>query len=463
MNQEGGRIPPQAVEVEENILGSLLTDREAADIVFALLKKDDFYKPANAHVYEAGEKLYNTAKPIDLITIEAELKKINKLDTVGGPDYLADLTRSVGSTANIEHYCQIVKEMAMRRHLIHGCNEIIQQAFDTTLDTGEVVDRAQAEMFAVTEHQRGRMQTLAEIMVSISKKVEEIQQAGRPIGYRTGLDIDKYLQGFQKQKVYYVGARPSMGKTALVLTIMNRFAQDGITSGILSLETSNEAIGIRMITQKSGVPATKITSGQMTASEYQKVMDAYGELSEWGIFVDDEPALSVQKVRSKCRQMVRKGVQIIFIDFLQLIQEDGRSKHEEIGKITKALKQIAKELDIPIVILSQLNRKLEDRQDKRPQLADLRESGSIEEDADAILFLYRPEYYGITTTTDGDSTAGLCEVIIAKHKDGPVGMQRQMFHKESMRFENFSYIHPDPPDVPPQPHWMDDIDDEPGF
>lgn len=436
--KSNGTIPPQAAEVEENILGSVLLEREAADIVFSTLKADDFYKPANRQVFEVSEKLYNMAKPIDIITLESELKKINQLDMVGGIDYLSNLTRSVGSAANVEHYCQIVKEMSMRRQVIRSCYMILRESYDTSLDTGDVIDKAQSEMFAITEHQQGNTLSLAQIIQQVSKKIDEIQTSGKPIGLRSGLDIDKYLRGFQKGKFYVIGARPSMGKTALVMTIMRMLAKEGHGSGLLSLETSHESLAVRLIAQVTRISAERITSGKMTETEMKSIYNAYVELSEYGIYIDDEAALTVQKVRSKCRLLVRKGVKVIFIDFLQLMQAQGRSRHEEIGNFTKALKQISKELNIPIVALSQLSRKVEVRKDKRPQMSDLRESGSIEEDADAILFLYRPEYYGVPKTAEGESTAGLCEVIIAKNKDDQTGLQRQIFLAESMRFENFN-------------------------
>ena len=439
MNQEGGRVPPQAVDVERQVLGGLLYDEQVADIIFSELQADVFYNPANRMVFEAARKLYNRSQPIDILTVETLLKDMNTLDQVGGVGYLADLGSQQGATSNTPYYCSILAEKAMRRKMILACNEIIQQSYDTATDTADVIDIAQERMFAVTQAETGTMRTLAETMQRVSVEIEQIQSNGKPIGLRTGLDIDTYIQGFQKAKLYVLGARPSMGKTALVMTLMRRMARDHISCGILSLETSDISLGVRLITQTTRIPADRITSGNMSGEQMKRVIDAYSELSELGIIIDDEPALTAQKVRAKCRLLVRKGVKIVFIDFLQLMQASGRSKHEEIGSLTKALKQISKELDIPIVVLSQLSRKVEDRTDKRPQMADLRESGSIEEDADVILFLYRPEYYGITTTPEGESTHGMCDVIIAKNKDGKTGLQRQKFIEEHMRFENYEY------------------------
>lgn len=459
-----GRIPPQAVEIEETILGSILTDPVVISEALVHLVPDDFYKPGNRLIFEGVISLFNENKPVDMITVGEYLANQNNLDQAGGKGYIEDLTYSVSSSANIEYYCQIIREKAIRRRLITSCNEIIKDSFNAATDTLEVLDTAQSKVFSVTRDTGGRMLELHEVMMSLSKDVDQIQKQGKPIGLRTGLDIDNTLQGFQNSKMYVIGARPSMGKTAFSLTIMRRLSMDGHKTGILSLETSHKSIGTRLVSQVSGLAADRIVSGQMTGEEMKRFSNSCSTLSEYGMIIDDEPALTGQKLRAKCRLMVKKGVKIIFVDFLQLLQEEAQSKHLEIGKLTKILKQTSKELDIPMVVLSQLNRKLEDRNNKRPQMSDLRESGSIEEDADSILFLYRPEYYGVKTTEDGRSTAGLCEVIIAKNKDGKTGFHEQHFIADQMRFENLAYQHPtgDPikePSIPPQPHYLDDNED----
>lgn len=453
------RIPPQAIEIEEAVLGAMMIEREAADIVMSMLSEKDFYKPAHQTIYRALSKLNSENSPMDLITLEALLRDQGDLDKTGGTSYLADLTRSVSSSANADYHCQLIKEKSMRRGIIQECNKIIQSAYDTTIDTYDVIDKAQEAMFSVDDTSKGGLKGIADIVTRVAKKVEKIQESGRPIGLRTGLDIDKTLQGFQDGKLYIIGARPSMGKTALVMTIMRRLALDNQKTGILSLETSDESLGIRLISQVSEIPAEKITSGSMSFEQMKKFSNACQDLANLGIYIDDEAALTIQKVRSKCRLLVKQGVKIIFIDFLQLLSEEGRSKHEEIGKITKGLKQISKELNIPVVALSQLSRKVEERSIKRPQMSDLRESGSIEEDADVIIFLYRPEYYGVTETSDHRSTEGLAEVIIAKNKDGKTGMKELRFIKEYMRFENIEFYHPEPIQPPHVPM----IDDEQPF
>lgn len=438
---EQGRIPPQAIEVEEAILGTVLNAgrSEAVDIVMERMREDYFYSPANREIFGIMKTMYETGKPIDLLSLENTLKFFGRLDFVGGGGHLVDITRQMRSEEQVDYDIQIVREMAMRRQLILSCNKIIHSSYDTTIDTMEVIQDADRAFNELTAHEEGSMKHISETMISVARKIDMIQEKGMPLGYRTGLDIDLILQGFQKSKLYFIGARPSMGKTALVMTMMRRFAMDGNDSGILSLETSDESLGVRLISQVSGIPAESLVSGQLSKDDHGKMINACSELSDLGIYIDDEPALNIQKIRSKCRLMKKKGVKIIFIDFLQLIVEQGRSKHEEVGSITKALKAIAKQLDIPIVALSQLSRLVERRNDKRPQLSDLRESGSIEEDADGILFLYRPEYYGITTTEDGSSTNGMAEIIVAKNKDGKTGVKRQRFIADLMKFENMAY------------------------
>lgn len=438
------RVPPQAVEVEESVLGSAMIEAESADQMFMRLQESDFYKPAHQLIFSAMRSLYDHGQPMDMLSIETELKKSNGMEQVGGSGYLADLTRAVSSAANVDHHCQIIKEKAVKRNLIKECSDIITMCYKPDSDAYEVVDEAQSSVFSVVDAGGGHMRKLSESLNNLASKVHQIQEDGVPLGLRTGLDMDKYIAGFQGSKLYVIGARPSMGKTALVMTIMRRFARDEITSGILSLETSDESIATRLVAQTANLQAERITSGNMTPKEEQKFIDACKELYNLKIYIDDEPALTAQKARSKCRLLVKKGVKIIFIDFLQLMHANGRSKHEEIGTITKILKQTSKELDIPIVVLSQLSRKVEDRNDKHPQMADLRESGSIEEDADCIMFLYRPEYYGFRTTPDGRATAGLAHLILAKNKDGKTGLVDLRFIGEYMRFENIEHVNSDP-------------------
>lgn len=433
-------IPPQAVDIEEMILSTVMIDQEAMDVLMETLATGDFYKPVHQKAFGAMQNIYSRGDRVDMFTLQEELEKAGEDNAEVVASTIATTDR-IGVSIMMDRYCEIIKEKSMRRQMIKGCHEIISRCYDTTQDTLEVIDKAQETVFAVTES-RGKyhMQSIGETMTQVMAEVNARQEQGEPIGLKTGLsDIDSTLQGFQKSKLYVIGARPSMGKTSLVMTIMRNFARNGHGSGLLSLETSHEAIGVRLIAQVSGLPAERIISGKMTDEELELFFNASSELASLNIHTDDEPAITGQKVRAKCRLMMKKGVDVIFVDFLQLMVAEGRSKHEEVGSLTKTLKAVSKELNIPIVVLSQLSRKVENRQDKRPQMADLRESGSIEEDADVIIFLYRPEYYGITTTTEGRSSDGLCEVFIAKNKDGKTGVQSLRFLEESMRFENYTH------------------------
>lgn len=458
-------IPPQAVEIEETVLGGMMLDSEAADLAFMNLSEADFYNPSNRKIFQGLWKLYEQQKPGDLLTLEVLLREQGDLDAVGGIEYLSDLSRRVSSTNNISYHCEILREKTIRRTLIKKCHAVIGECYDNTTDTFDVVDRAQSAVFGVVDTGKGSMQNISESIESTFQYILHLQESGIPAGLRTGMDIDKTLQGFQGGRLYVIGARPSMGKTALVLTIMRRLAHEGKKTGVISLETTKQALNIRLISQTSSIPADRVTSSEMTIEEVEKCFEAKQKLMGCGIVMDDQPAITAQQARSKCRLMAKRGVEIIFVDFLQLLSESGRSRHEEIGAVTKVLKAVSKELDIPIVALSQLSRKVEDRSDKRPQMADLRESGSIEEDADAIMFLYRPEYYGITTTPEGKSTEGLCEVIIAKNKDGKTGMQALRFLEKYMRFENYAHNqqHQKPPAKPFHEPQRIDLDDEPLF
>lgn len=432
------RIPPQAVEIEESVLGAMLTDSSVVDTVFENLVTGDFYRPIHQNIYDAMIALQLNGEPIDIITVEQTMRdKGIEFESVT----LSDLTRSSGSSANTGYQCRIIKEKAIKRNLIQKLNDSVEECYDNQEDTFDVIDRVQERVFSVTEFQEGSLHDINDTLQSLSKHITDLQERGQPLGLRTGLDIDSVLQGFQKGKLYVVGARPSMGKTALVMTIMRKLAKDDFKTGILSLETTHLTLGYRLLSQVSGISVEDLTSGKMNGGQIERVDNAFTELAGHGIYIDDSASVTGQQLRSKCRLMARKGVSIIFIDFLTLIKTEGRSKHEEVGEVMKVAKRVSKELNIPIVMLAQLSRKVEERSEKIPLLSDLRESGSIEEDADCIMFLYRPEYYGISVDKDGNSTAGLAQVIIAKNKDGRTGTKDLLFEKETMQFKNLDFQH----------------------
>lgn len=441
MSTYNGRVPPQAVEVEENVLGGMMLDRTACDEAIVILKPDDFYKPANRHVYEAIVELYNRNDSVDLITIENYLKDKSLLDHVGA-GYLADLTRSVSSASNIEYHAQIIKEKSIKRRLILYCNEIQKDAYDQTTDAMDVLDKAEERIFSLYQNDTGTTYSIGESLHSVIDTINRIQEDGERQGIQTGLDIDDVTMGFEKGKYYVIAARPSMGKTALALTIMRKIAGQGKKSSILSLETSHTSLAFRLLTSVSKISVERLKSPGLTKHEIQTILDSAGKLSQYGIYLDDTISLSDQQLRAKSRNLIRKyGIDILFVDFLQLMSADGDRKDLEIGNISRSFKITAKELNIPVVALSQLNRAVESRNDKRPVLSDLRESGSIEQDADVVMFLYRPEYYDIKEYPNGDSTENMCDIIVAKNKDGRIGTKRQVFLKDQMRFENPEYRH----------------------
>lgn len=453
--EQGGRIPPQAIEVEEAVLGSMLIEHEAATIALQLLKTDDFYKPAHRHIFEALHDLYERDNPLDLLTVENELRDRELLDICGGPSYLSELTRSVSSAANIDYHAQIIAEKATKRNLILNCTEIIQEAYDSTADPYDVLDRAEQRIFdlANSKH-RSQAQPIGDVLKDTLSYLEDIRGKKAGItGVPTGLDIDKLTAGWQNGDMIVIAARPSMGKTAFVLTTARNAAmhQDSklrTKVAMFSLEMSAQSLVQRLLTMEGRINAQSARSGRLDDEEFKRLIDAAGRLFTANIFVDDTPGLSILELRTKCRRLKSEhDIGLVIIDYLQLMT--GGSEHgnreQEIASISRGLKALAKELDVPVIALSQLSRAVETRGgDKRPQLSDLRESGSIEQDADVVCFLYRPEYYGIKTTPEGQSTTGLAEIIVGKQRNGPVGSQELYFVKDYARFENLTQASSNP-------------------
>ncbi|MCC5941787.1 MAG: replicative DNA helicase [Balneolaceae bacterium] len=454
--QDGGRVPPQAVEVEEAVLGAMLIEREAATIALQLLKPDDFYKPANRHIFETLFDLYERGNPLDLLTIENELRDKNLLDTVGGTGYLADLTRSVSSAANIDYHSQIISEKAIKRNLILNCNEIIKSAYDTTTDANDVLDGAEQRIFEIANTKsRAQATAIGDILTDTLGYLEELR--GKPegvTGVPSNLDVDRYTSGWQRGDLIIIAARPSMGKTAFTLTAARNAAlhpNENLQTNvaIFSLEMSAQQLVQRFLTMEARVDAQSARTGKVKDEDFKRLIDAASRLFTAKIFIDDTPSLSLMELRTKCRRLKSEhDIGLVVVDYLQLMTASSRdigNREQEIATISRGLKSLAKELDVPVIALSQLSRQVEQRGgDKRPQLSDLRESGSIEQDADVVCFLYLPEYYGITTTPEGESTNGLAELIIGKQRNGPVGSTRMFFVKEYARFERLSRVESGP-------------------
>lgn len=455
LDQEG-RVPPQAVEVEEAVLGSMLIEHEAATVALQMLSTRDFYKPAHQHIFDVLHDLYERDNPLDLLTVENELRDKGLLDTCGGSGYLSDLTRSVSSAANIDYHAQIISEKATKRNLILGCTDIIKEAYDSSSDPYDVLDRAEQRIFDLANSkQRAQAQPIGDVLKDTLSHLEEMRGKSAGItGVPTGTDVDKLTAGWQKGDLIIVAARPSMGKTAYVLTTARNAAlhQDPKLQtkvAIFSLEMSNQSLVQRLLTMEGRINAQSARSGQLKDEQFKRLIDAAGRLFTANIFVDDTPGLSIMELRTKCRRLKSEhDIGLIVVDYLQLMTASGRdfgTREQEIASISRGLKALAKELNVPVVALSQLSRAVEQRGgDKRPQLSDLRESGSIEQDADVVCFLYRPEYYGIKTTPEGQSTAGLAELIIGKQRNGPVGSIPLYFIKDYARFENPTAASPDP-------------------
>ncbi|MFU8811517.1 MAG: replicative DNA helicase [Balneolaceae bacterium] len=476
---DGGRVPPQAVEVEEAVLGSMLIEHEAATIALQMLKPDDFYKQAHRHIFETLHDLYERDNPLDLITVESELRDKNLLDKVGGAGYLADLTRSVSSAANVEYHALIISEKAIKRKLILQCNDIIKNAYDTSTNAEDVLDEAEQRIFDIANSQsRAASQAIGDILKDTLQYLEELR--GKPSGITgvpSGLDVDNYTSGWQPGDLIIIAARPSMGKTAFTLTAARNavlYADESLRASvaIFSLEMSSQQLVQRFLTMEARINAQSARTGRLKDDEFKRLIDAASRLFTAKIFIDDTPGLSLMELRTKARRLKSEhDIGLLVVDYLQLMtasSKDIGSREQEIATISRGLKGLAKELNIPVIALSQLSRQVEQRGgDKRPQLSDLRESGSIEQDADVVCFLYRPEYYGITTTPEGQSTTGLAELIIGKQRNGPIGSSRMYFVKEYARFEKLTQTDdsvslpsgdgnlpslPDETDTPPPPH-----------
>lgn len=451
-----GRVPPQAVEVEEAVLGAMLIEHEAATVALQMLSSGDFYKPAHQHIFDVLHDLYERDNPLDLLTVENELRDKELLDSIGGAGYLSELTRSVSSAANIDYHAQIISEKATKRNLILGCTDIIKEAYDSTSDPYDVLDRAEQRIFDIAnQKQRAQATPIGDVLKDTLSYLEDIR--GKPSGITgvpSGLDIDDYTAGWQNGDLVIIAARPSMGKTAFVLTAARNAAlhqDENLQTNVafFSLEMSAQSLVQRFLTMEARINAQTARSGRLEDEEFKRLIDAAGRLFTANIFVDDTPGLSIMELRTKARRLKSEhDIGIVVVDYLQLMttnKKDLGTREQEIATISRGLKALAKELNVPVIALSQLSRAVEQRGgDKRPQLSDLRESGSIEQDADVVCFLYRPEYYGIKTTPDGQSTTGLAEIIVGKQRNGPTGSVSLYFVKEYARFENLTTASPAP-------------------
>jgi replicative DNA helicase len=423
-----GKLPPQRLEMEAAVLGALMLEKDALTTVVDILKPVSFYKDGHQRIYKAISNLFDKSEPIDQLTVVQELREMGELEAAGGVGYVAGLTMHINSAANIEAHARVILEAAIKRELIRTATDILRDAYEETTDVFELLDATEKNIFQVSEdNMRKGVDSMQDLMVKAIKELEEKKHqkdglTGVPTGFSA---LDRVTSGWQPSDLVIVAARPGMGKTAFVVSAMRNAAVDFKKPvAIFSLEMSSLQLVNRLISAEAELDSEKIKKGNLADYEWSQLNHKISSLSTAPIFIDDTPALSIRELRAKCRRLKSQhDIQLIIIDYLQLMSGNdggkGGNREQEIASISRALKGIAKELNIPVIALSQLSRSVETRGgDKKPQLSDLRESGSIEQDADMVIFLYRPEYYKITEDEMGNPTQGMGEVIIAKHRNG---------------------------------------------
>jgi len=430
INLEQGKIPPQAVDLEEAVLGAMMIDKKGVDDVIDIIHANVFYKPAHQFIYEAIFKLFENSEPIDLLTVSNQLRKDEKLDAVGGDFYLISLSQKVSSAAHIEFHARIILQKFIQRRLINISSEIITNSYDETVDVFDLLDEAETKLFDITQGNLKKSSEAAHNLVTQAlKKIEEISNQEGMSGVPSGFNkLDQLTSGWQQSDLIILAARPGMGKTAFVMSMAKNMAIDfNIPVAIFSLEMSSVQLITRMISSETGISSDKLRKGNLETYEWEALNVKVKNLSNAPIFIDDTPSLSVFDLRAKARRLVSQhGVKMVIIDYLQLMTAGSNTKgtgnrEQEISMISRNLKALAKELSVPVIALSQLSRAVETRGgSKRPLLSDLRESGAIEQDADIVSFIYRPEYYGLTEWDDEERTPceGQAEFIVAKHRNG---------------------------------------------
>ena len=440
-------IPPQNIEIEKNILGSLMLEKDAITTVIDILHPSTFYDPANRDVFIAILDLFTNNCPIDINTVINQLKKNDKLDSVGGAYYVYSLTERVISTINLEYHTYLITEYAIKRELISIGGELQRQAYDNTIDVFNLLNTAENKLFNLSANNLKK--NYCDIKTLLNQEIKNIKNrkeaktgiTGIPSGFK---DLDFITSGWQKSDLIIVAARPGMGKTAFMLSLLRNAAIDNdIPVAIFSLEMSSSQLIMRIMSAETEIESDKFRKGLMEGYEIQQMITKTERLSQSKIFVDDTPALSIFELRTKCRKLkLQHNIQMVIVDYLQLLTFNNHkntfNREQEIAYISRSLKSLAKELDIPIITPSQLSRAVEVRGgDKRPMLSDLRESGAIEQDADIVMFLYRPEYYGITEDDIGNDIKGLTEIIIAKHRNGPLNTAKIKFIGKYVKFTDY--------------------------
>ncbi len=451
LHEKTGRVPPQAVEVEQSVLGAMLIENEAIPQAVEVLPDESaFYDPRHRRIYRAIQHLFEKSDPVDLITLSDELKRRDELEDAGGTYYLTELSTQVASAANVSYHARIIAEKALLRQMIETMTGLVGKAYDPSADAFELLDEAESDIFRISDTQvRKAATSMKDVLKETLEQLESIHgQEGGVTGVPSGFHkLDRLTSGWQDSDLIIVAARPSMGKTAFSLACaLNAATHPKRPAGvaIFSLEMGAQQLAQRLLTSEARVNAQAARTGRMTDDDWQRLARAAGKLSEAEIFIDDTPGLSVLELRAKARRLkAEHDIGLVVVDYLQLMHAptNNRSanREQEIAQISRSLKSLAKELNVPVIALSQLSRAVENRGgDKRPQLSDLRESGSIEQDADVVSFIYRAERYGITVDEHGNSTDGLAEIIIGKQRNGPIGTVSLAFVDQYARFENLT-------------------------
>jgi replicative DNA helicase len=449
INLEKGKLPPQALEMEEAVLGAMMIDKKGLDEVIDILQPDAFYKDGHKHIFEAIFQLFTDSQPVDLLTVSAQLKKNAKLELAGGDFYLIQLTQKISSSAHIEFHSRIILQKFIQRSLIKISSEIIEESYDESTDVFDLLDRAESKLYEVTQGNIKRSsETAQSLVIQAKKRIEEIAGKEGLSGVATGFNkLDVLTSGWQPSDLIIIAARPAMGKTAFVLSMARNMAIDfGHPVALFSLEMSSVQLITRLISSETGLSSEKLRTGKLEPHEWEQLSVKVKNLEKAPLFIDDTPSLSIFDLRAKARRLASQhGIKIIIVDYLQLMTAGGSSgkgggnREQEISTISRNLKALAKELEIPVIALSQLSRNVESRPGhKRPLLSDLRESGAIEQDADIVSFIYRPEYYKLDEWDDDESspTQGQAEFIVAKHRNGGLDNIRLKFIGNQGKFDN---------------------------